>query len=159
MMRGYACIGLDNPKSGHNVGAVMRAAGVYSVGLVAVSGPRFKTLKRFPTDTMKAWKHIPVVETDDIFDALPHDCVPVAIEIVEGARSLVNYRHPERAFYIFGAEDATLGRRVLDRCRDVVMIPTERCMNLAACANVVLYDRLSKSSRDQWAGQHRRAVA
>jgi tRNA(Leu) C34 or U34 (ribose-2'-O)-methylase TrmL len=26
-------------------------------------------------------------------------------------------------------------------------VPTERCMNLAACVNVVLYDRLAKEMR------------
>ena len=63
---------------------------------------------------------------------------------VEGATSLVDYIHPERAFYIFGAEDATLGERVLSRCRDVIYVPTSGCMNLAATVNVVLYDRMAK---------------
>ena len=35
---------------------------------------------------------------------------------------------------------------MLSWCRDVVYIPTNGCMNLAACVNVVLYDRLSKSN-------------
>lgn len=143
-MQGYAAIALDNPKCGWNVGGVMRAAQVYGAALIIVSGPRFKTLKKFPTDTMKAWKHIPVIEVDDVFDAIPHDCVPVAIEIIPGAKQLPQYKHPERAVYIFGAEDQTLGKRILDRCRDIVIIPTKRCMNLAATANVVLYDRLAK---------------
>lgn len=147
MMRGYAAIGLDNPKCGANVGSIMRAAGVYGVALIVIAGPRFKTIKRFPTDTMKAYKHIPTVEADDVFDALPHDCVPIAVDIIQGARSLINYVHPERAFYIFGAEDQTLGKRVTDRCRDIIMVPTSRCMNLAATANVILYDRLAKGMR------------
>jgi tRNA(Leu) C34 or U34 (ribose-2'-O)-methylase TrmL len=39
-----------------------------------------------------------------------------------------------------------LGERVLSWCRDVVYIPTNGCLNLAACVNVVLYDRQSKSN-------------
>jgi tRNA(Leu) C34 or U34 (ribose-2'-O)-methylase TrmL len=70
--------------------------------------------------------------------------VPVAVDLIEGATSLVEFKHPERAFYIFGAEDQTLGRRVLDWCKNVVYVPTDRCMNLAATVNVVLYDRLAK---------------
>lgn len=140
-MRGYAAIGLDNPKSAANVGSVLRAAHVYGAAMVIVSGHRFQ---KHSTDTTKAWRHMPLVETEDVFDAIPYDCVPVAVDLVEGATPLPRYRHPERAFYIFGAEDATLGKRILDRCRDKIMVPTNFCMNLAATANVILYDRLAK---------------
>ena len=53
-----------------------------------------------------------------------------------------------RTFYVFGAEDATLGARTLSWCRDVIYVPTAGCMNLAATANVVLYDRLVKMGGD-----------
>ena len=145
-MRGYACIGLDNPKNGENIGGVMRAAGCYGIGLIVISGPRFKTIKRFPTDTMRVWKHIPLIETDNILNVIPLDCVPVAVDLIDAARPLPGYTHPERAFYIFGAEDATLGKRITDKCRDIVMVPTTHCMNLAATANVVLYDRMCKNN-------------
>lgn len=140
-MRGYAAIGLDNPKINANVGGVLRAAGIYGASMVAVAGLRYK---KAATDTMCAYRHLPLMQCRDLHDVVPYDCVPVAVEIVEGARSLPDYTHPERAFYVFGAEDATLGRRVLDWCRDVVYIPTSGCMNLAATVNVVLYDRLTK---------------
>lgn len=140
-MRGFSCVALDNPKTPANVGSVMRAAHVYGAGLVVVSGQRFK---RSGTDTTKAWRHIPVIEAEDVFDAIPFDCVPVAVDLIEGACPLPRYVHPERAFYIFGAEDATLGKRIVDRCRDKIMVPTKYCMNLAATANVILYDRMMK---------------
>lgn len=147
-MRGYACIGLDNPKTPANIGHVLRAAGCFGASMVALAGPRpskLKSIGKCPTDTMCAYRRIPTIWTSDLHDIIPHDCVPVAIEIFEGAQSLLNYRHPERAFYVFGAEDATLGVRILSWCRDVVSIPTEGCLNLAACVNVVLYDRLFKT--------------
>ena len=143
-MRGYSCIALDNPKSGENVGGVMRASSVYKASLIVISGCRYKYFKKFPTDTMNTWKHTPVIEVESVFDVLPYDCVPVAVDLIPGATPLPNYTHPERAFYIFGAEDATLGKRITDNCRDIIVIPTEACMNLAATVNVVLYDRLSK---------------
>ena len=143
-MRGYAAIGLDNPKTEHNVGSAMRAVGVYKAAMLVTSGKRIKS---GCTDTMKHYKHIPMLNVEDLFDAIPYDCVPVAIDLVEGATSLVDYKHPERAFYIFGAEDATLGKRVLDRCRDIVYVPMDGCMNLAATVNVVLYDRMAKQSK------------
>ena len=144
-MRGYAAIGLDNPKSGVNVGSVLRAAGVYQAAMVAASGTRFKAGK-MPTDTMCAYKHMPLLYASDLHDVVPYDCVPVAVDLVEDAVSLFEYKHPERAFYVFGAEDATLGKRILSWCRDKVYVPTNGCMNLAACVNVVLYDRALKGN-------------
>jgi len=139
--RGFSCIALDNPKSDVNVGSALRAAGVYGVDLIVASGTRYK---HSATDTRNQHKHTPFIRNKNVFDALPLDCVPVAVDLVESAISLPEYKHPERAFYIFGAEDATLGKRVIDKCRDVIYVPTDGCMNLAATVNVILYDRLMK---------------
>ena len=74
-------------------------------------------------------------------------CIPVAVELVEGARPLPEYTHPDRALYIFGPEDGSLQQEILDWCgAEVVYIPTQGCMNLAATVNVVLYDRLAKGN-------------
>jgi len=140
-MRGYACVGLHNPKSAVNVGSAMRAVGVYGASFLACTGKRFTTT---PTDTFKHYRHIPFIRTDNLYNVVPFDCVPVAVGLIDGAIPLPEYKHPERAFYIFGAEDATLGKTVLSWCRDVVMIPTNGCMNLAATINVILYDRMIK---------------
>lgn len=140
-MRGFACVALDNPKSEVNVGGALRAVWVYRAAMLVVARGRFK---RVSTDTYKAYRHVPVLRVEDVFSALPFDCVPVAVDLVEGATPLPEYQHPERAFYVFGAEDATLGQRVLERCRDRVFVPMRGCMNLAATVNVVLYDRLAK---------------
>lgn len=140
--RGYSAIGLDNPKTKENVGSVLRAAGVYDSSLVVASKNRWG---RSNTDTMKTYRHIPFISgVDDLHDHIPYDCIPVAIDLIEGATPLNEFKHPERAFYIFGAEDATLGKRVLKYCKHTVYVPTNGCMNLAATVNVVLYDRLAK---------------
>ena len=141
MKKGYACIGLDNPKIPSNIGGVLRAVGVYDAKMVAISGKRYK---KHPSDTMKCYKHLPFLQVDNLKDIIPYDCVPVAVDLIEGAIPLPEYKHPERAFYIFGAEDATLGDRILSWCKDIVYIPTIRCMNLAATVNVVLNDRMAK---------------
>ncbi len=147
-MRGYACVGLDNPKNKLNVGSVLRAAGCYDVSFVALSGNRPDSyINRVPTDTQKLYKHTPILRCDDLRDMVPFDCVPIAVDIIDGAIPLTGYVHPERAFYIFGAEDATLGYRITHWCRDVVYVPTKYCMNLAAAVNVILYDRMSKRDK------------
>lgn len=151
--RGFACVGLDHAKNSLNVGAALRAAGCFGAAMVAVSGRRYR---RAATDTLAAYRHMPLVECDDLHDVVPFDCVPVAVDLVAGATPLAQYQHPERAFYVFGAEDATLGARVLSWVRDVVYVPTLHCLNLAACVNVVLYDRAAK--RDEWAVTEPRAA-
>ena len=144
-MRGYSAIGLFNPKNSINVGAALRAAGIYGASFVAVTGERTKfKYKESPTDTMKTYRHLPLLQIEDLKKIVPYDCVPVAVEIIESAIPLQNYKHPERAFYIFGPEDGTLGKQVLSWCRDIVYIPGNGCMNLAATVNVVLYDRQAK---------------
>jgi tRNA(Leu) C34 or U34 (ribose-2'-O)-methylase TrmL len=143
--RGFACVGLDNPKSSINVGAALRACGVYGADFMATTGQRYK---KSASDTMAAYRHMPLLRVDNLHDIIPFDCVPVAVDLVEGATSIINYKHPERAFYIFGAEDATLGARITSWCRDVIYVPTSQCMNLAATVNVVLYDRMAKQARN-----------
>lgn len=141
-VRGYAAIGLIAPKCNANVGGALRAAGCYGAALIAIQGQRYQ---KQSADTLKAWRHMPLIHVADIFDAVPYDCIPVAVELIEDARELPEFNHPERAFYVFGPEDGSLGREITERCKHTVSIPTRFCMNLAATVNVVLYDRLAKT--------------
>ena len=144
-MRGFSAIGLVNPKNSINVGSALRAAGCFDASLFVVSGLRpERYMGRIASDTQKAYRHIPVIRIHDVFDAVPYDCVPVAVDLVPNAKDLRQFTHPERAFYIFGPEDGTLGNAVVGRCKYAVMVPTMYCMNLAATVNVVLYDRMLK---------------
>lgn len=141
MSRGFAALGLFNPKNDLNVGGAMRAAACYDAGLVVIQGQRYK---KASTDTTSAWRHIPTLNSEDLIASIPVGAIPVAIEFIETARPLTTYTHPESAFYIFGPEDGSIPKNVLAKCRDVVYVPTTQCMNLAATVNVVLYDRLMK---------------
>jgi tRNA(Leu) C34 or U34 (ribose-2'-O)-methylase TrmL len=136
-------IGLSNPKTGINVGHVLRAADAYGASMVAITGKRVLGT----TDVTKAYRRIPVLRGADLHALIPYGCVPVAVELVPEATSLVTFVHPENAFYVFGAEDNTLGQKVLSWCKHIVYVPTSICMNLSACVNVVLYDRIAKEKR------------
>lgn len=146
-----AAVGLVRPKTPANIGAVLRAAGCYGAKFVAIEGERghraHSHVVRAPTDTAQAFRSIPTVLCDDLLGAMPVGCVPVAVDLVPGAVSLVDFEHPRSAFYIFGPEDGTLGQRHIREGMPRVMIPTAHCMNLAATVNVVLYDRLAKAGR------------
>lgn len=144
-MRGYAAIGLFQPKTPGNVGSVLRGAGCFGAQLVIVEGKRYV---RSSSDVTQQYRHIPL-QHGTLRELVPFDCVPVAVDLVDGALSLHSYTHPERAFYIFGPEDGTLGAAVTGWCRDAIYIPSRLCLNLAAAVNVVLYDRDKKRARDE----------
>ncbi|UTW11657.1 RNA methyltransferase [Marinobacterium rhizophilum] len=146
MTKPTLCIGLNNPKSPTNVGAVMRAAGCFGADAVFYTGERYPRAKKFHTDTKQASQNIPLSAVDSLLDAVPDNAAIVCVELVEGAQSLADFVHPPNAFYIFGPEDGSLSQALVDRAQAVVYIPTVGCLNLAATVNVVLYDRLAKSA-------------
>lgn len=145
--RGYFAVGLWMPRDSKNVAHALRACGCFGAAFLAYSGARYR---RDPVDTQNAWRHMPLLNAgetpDHILDVVPHECVPVAVEITDSAVPLAQYKHPERAYYVFGPEDGSISTAVMNKCRDVVRIPSRFCLNLAAAVNVVLYDRVAKST-------------
>jgi len=139
-------IGLIDPKSPTNVGAVMRAAGCFQAAAVFYTGIRFPRSERFNTDTRNANRDIPLTGVTSLLEVVPERARIVCVELVEGATPLPEYQHPDRAFYIFGPEDGTIRQALIDKADDVVYVPTRGCLNLAATVNVVLYDRMAKSA-------------
>jgi hypothetical protein len=78
---------------------------------VFYTGKRYERAADFVTDTKRVHYDIPLIGIDDLKKILPLNCVPVAVELVEGARPLPEYTHPDRALYIFGPEDGSLDQR------------------------------------------------
>lgn len=138
-------IGLTNPKSPTNVGAVMRAAGCYEVDAVFYTGERYDRGVKLHTDTKAVSQNIPLTGVTSLLECVHEQARIVCVELVEGATPLPEFQHPDNVIYIFGPEDGTISQDVIDRADEVVYVPTIGCMNLAATVNVVLYDRLAKS--------------
>jgi len=128
----------------------MRAAGNFRVDSVFYTGTRYARAAQLNTVTenlsRKVGQHIPLAGVTSLIENATENTKIVCIEFAENAIPLPEYQHPDNTFYIFGPEDGTLEQALIDRADDVVYIPTTGCMNLAATVNVVLYDRLSKSS-------------
>jgi len=152
----HVTIGLTNPKSPSNVGAVMRAAGCYSVEQVFYTGRRYANAVKFNnskhnTDTKNAHEKIPLKAAENFENLeslralLPERTKIICVDLVEGAIPLPYFEHPDQALYIFGPEDGTISQTVVNNADSVVYVPTVGCMNLAASVNVLLYDRLAKS--------------
>jgi len=139
-------IGLSNPKSPTNVGMVMRAVSCFQANAVLYTGDRYERAARFHTDTQGSALATPLHEVDCLLDNVPKNTKIVCVELVEGATPLTEFEHPDKAFYIFGPEDGTLSQKVIDKADSVVYIPTIGCLNVAMTVNIVLYDRLAKST-------------
>jgi len=137
-------IALINPKSPANVGSIMRAAGCFQAEAVFYTGQRYTRAAKFNTDTKNINRHIPLTAVEDVLAAKAAKMKVVCIDLIENAIPLPNYQHPENALYILGPEDGSIDQSIIDQADDVVYVPTVGCMNLAATANVLLYDRLSK---------------
>jgi tRNA(Leu) C34 or U34 (ribose-2'-O)-methylase TrmL len=142
-------IALTNPKSSSNVGGAMRAAGCYDAQKVIYSGDRFNRAVRLAADTQKVHEIVPLMHYDDMLSALEPDMKLVCVDLIEGAIPLPNFKHPEKAMYLFGPEDGTIKQQVINKADYVVYVPTIGCMNLAASVNVVLYDKLAKSQQHE----------
>lgn len=138
----YCGIGLYHPQYSVNIGGVLRACYCFNASFLALES--HKKFEKHGSDTPKAYRQIPVFRTQNLKELIPYDCVPIAVEIKENAKSLIEYHHPKRSFYIFGPENGTLGEKVLSYCKDVIYIPSKVCLNLAATVNIILYDRMAK---------------
>ncbi|MBY3789243.1 RNA methyltransferase [Photobacterium carnosum] len=147
-------IGLSNPKSPTNIGAVLRAAGCYKADAVIYTGTRYDKAAKFQTDTKKMAQTIPLSGVESMLDDLPQDMKIVCVDFAEGATLLPYFQHPDKAIYIFGPEDGSISQDVANRADHVVYVPTVGCMNLAASVNVVLYDRLAKQENIIQSDEH-----
>ena len=78
-------IGLTDPKSPSNVGAVMRAAGCYQVDEVRYTGARYARAAKFHTDTKDASKKIPLNAVECLASNLTSGQKIVCVDLVEGS--------------------------------------------------------------------------
>lgn len=144
--RGFSCIALDRPTDPVNVGHAMRAAFCFDARLVIIGGDTSGIrLPKLHTDPMRSFRHIPVIRSKNILDAVPESTTVIAIELTDDASTLIDFKHPERACYIFGPENGSISDEILERSDHKVMIPTMAALNLGMAVNIVMYDRLAKA--------------
>jgi tRNA G18 (ribose-2'-O)-methylase SpoU len=143
--RGYYGIGIYGAKKEHNLGTLFRSAYSFGASFIFTVGARYKHQS---SDTVKAYKHIPLYQYQDI-DALvnniPHGCPIIGVELAPQAHKLNNFVHPEQAMYLLGAEDYGIPQTVLDRLHHIVEIPgASRCLNVSTAGAIIMYDRIIK---------------
>lgn len=143
MTRGYYGIGIYQPKTIENIGTLWRSAHNFGADFIFTIGARYH---KEPSDTTKAWRHVPLYsykDMDDFKAHIPQGAELVFIEQAEGAVSLVKTVHPEAAVYVLGAEDYGVPEEEMRGYRKV-QIDTPMCINVAVAGSIVMYDRQSK---------------
>ena len=141
-LRGYFGIGVERVSKPMNVGNLFRTAHAFGASFVFTVNAHY-TRAQAKSDTSLAPKHLPYYSFADVESmALPQDCSIVGIEIVDGARELPSFRHPQCAAYVLGPERGALSAPLLARCDHVVRIPTGFSLNVATAGAIVMYDRV-----------------
>lgn len=147
-MRGYFGIGVEHNKSAQNIGTLWRTAYAFDASLLCTIGRRYD---RQVSDTVKAMNHVPLqhfVGFDDFFAALPSGCQLIGIELDPRAKPLRAFKHPERAFYLLGAEDHGLSSSARERCHSLVVLPGRYCLNVSVAGSIVLAHRVMQQERE-----------
>lgn len=142
-MRGYFGIGIYHTKTETNVGTLIRSAHSFGANFVFTIGRRYEK----QGSSLNQEKHIPVFHFRSEVEwraVMPSNCRLVSIEINEEAVPIENFKHPEMAVYLLGAEDHGLPDRIL-RGSYIVQLPGRRCLNVSTAGSIVMFDRLMKS--------------
>ena len=137
-------IGIENVKHGVNLGTLLRSAYNLGASLVFTVGRRYE---RQHSDTVKAYRHIPLlhfIDWDDYKRHAPFDWIPIAVEVSLNAVDLRDFVHPKSASYLLGPEDGSLSREAMALAKIIVTIPSRLCLNVSVAGSLVMYDRCLK---------------
>lgn len=140
---GFFGVGVWRVRHHANVGSLWRTAATFDAAFLAVVDGHYRPRA---SDTADAPARIPLhryADVVDLVDHLPHGCRLVGVEIDERAVPLDEFTHPRAALYLLGNESEGLSAEVLERCHDVVSIPTPRpwSINVAVAGSIVVADR------------------
>ena len=143
--RGFFGIGVYHPKKEVNIGTLWRSACILGADFMFTIGKRYI---HQGSDTVKAYRHVPLWEFasfGDFIKSSPRECALVCVELADSSLNLADFRHPERAVYLLGAEDGGIPMKILNG-NPILQIPSEReyCLNVSVAGSIVMYDRLAK---------------
>jgi tRNA G18 (ribose-2'-O)-methylase SpoU len=142
-MSGYFGIGIENTKTGMNVGTLWRSAQIMGAAFIFTIGNRYKLQS---SDTLKTPRNIPLYNYksfNEFYAATPYDCMLVGAELVESAIPISEFEHPKRCIYLLGAEDNGLTNQALNACHKIIQLPGKFSLNVAVAGSIIMYDRIS----------------
>jgi len=143
-------VALIDCKNAWNLGNALRSTLAFGGAYFIVQGNRWVGSGDWTrADAEHARDKIPMyLGIKDIFKYMPCATETVAVEMVEGAESIIDFKHPTNATYLFGPEDGRIPDNILESCTHKIQIPTSYSLNLAACVACIGHDRLIKESRE-----------
>ena len=144
-MRGFFAIGIENGKFSVNLGTLIRSAKLFNASFVFTIGKRYK---KEASDTMKAYRHLPILFFEDVQtfkNTLPKNTKIIGIEMTQDAIDIVNYVHPENAVYLLGSEDKGLSKEAMAICDEIIRINTRYSLDVSVAGSIIMYDRILKS--------------
>lgn len=136
---------LINPKYPHNLAAAVRACACWGATSLRYTGDRIETpigpkgKPRLPRE-LRLYRSVSVEHTEDPLHHLA-DTPIIGVELVPGAMHIQGYQHPTPACYVFGPEDGSIPQKWRRHCYLFLKLPSDHCLNLAACINCVLFHR------------------
>lgn len=142
--RGYFGIGVFHGKNEQNIGTLWRSANILGADFIFTVGKRYS---RQCSDTMETPRHIPLFNFEnweDFQKHIPYDCPVIAVELDDNSVPIKHFIHPQRCIYLLGAEDVGIPQDVLKKCKCIVQLPGDRCMNVSVAGSIVMYDRVNK---------------
>jgi tRNA G18 (ribose-2'-O)-methylase SpoU len=146
-MKGFFGIGIENTKTGMNVGTLWRSAQIMGASFIFTIGQRYKLQA---SDTLKTPRNIPLYNHrtfGEFYEAMPYDCILVGVELDEKAAPIQKFSHPKRCIYLLGAEDNGLTNVALNACHQIIQLPGEFSMNVAVAGSIVMYDRIKQTEK------------
>lgn len=144
MIRGFFGIGIECCKTKTNYGTLFRTAYILGANFIFLIGKRFK---KQCSDTVKSWRHIPTYDYktfDEFYKHIPYNCKLVSIELDDNAIPIENFKHPERAIYLLGAEDNGLKKETISKCHHLIKLKGDYSLNVSVAGSIVLYHRIMK---------------
>lgn len=139
-------IAVENLTRDFNMGAIIRSANAFGVRHVHIVGRR-QWNKRGAMMTDK-YLHVHYHQTVDDFIRAVDGKTVVAVDNVDGSKSLAQAELPGSAVLVFGSEGDGLSDEMLSRAHEVVAIEqlgSTRSLNVGVAAGVVMYEWLRRN--------------
>lgn len=141
-MSGYFQIGIYQSKTPENICTLWRSAYQLGASGIFTIGRRYD---QQASDTVKAFRHIPLINYTDFNHFL--SCRPVGsllVGVEMGGVALSQYKHPKTAIYLLGAEDRGLPDQVRTQCQAIVSLEAVNMLsyNVVVAGSLVMYSRV-----------------
>ena len=151
----YFGVGIVGETKDAHHGTLLRSSYQYGASFICTIGGKHSKHTMRDTDTSKAWCYIPIFSyptVEKLTNCAPYNCPWVACIDGPGGIPLNEFKHPQRALYLFPGDDDTLLQTILPKCKFHISPPRSTKYKGAELTtspifgSMVLYDRHVKEN-------------